>query len=122
MRQTPPPAGNDRPSGEFSSGEGANDSDGERDRPAGDWSPDGGKGWRGGGAGWSSAIRLAGAGLELAGSTLVFGAAGYWVDWIRDHGTPYVALVGLLVGFAVGLYRLISLAMKMLEDEESPRD
>ena len=67
-------------------------------------------------------FRLAGAGLELAASTLLMGALGYWVDSARGHGTPSVALAGLLVGFSAGLYRLIVLAMKTVEREQSPRN
>jgi len=64
--------------------------------------------------------RMAGVGLELAASTLLMGALGYWVDSARGHGTPYVALAGLLVGFSAGLYRLIVLAMKTVDREPSP--
>lgn len=61
----------------------------------------------------ASAFRLAGAGLELAGATLLLGGLGYLADLWRGHVTPYAAIVGLLVGFAVGLFRLIRLAEQM---------
>lgn len=62
-----------------------------------------------------SPMRFAGAGIELASSTLILGGLGYWIDKTQGHKTLYWAAAGSLVGFAVGLYRLIFLAMKSLD-------
>lgn len=70
----------------------------------------------------ATAFRLAGAGLELAGSTLLLGGVGYLADLWRGHVTPYAAIVGLLVGFAAGLFRLIRLAEQMAASEEKRRE
>lgn len=58
-----------------------------------------------------SGIRFAGVGTELAASTLVLGGIGLWIDRSRGHETPYLTIAGALVGFAVGMYRLIRLAV-----------
>lgn len=67
-------------------------------------------------AGVPSGMRLAGVGMELAASTLVLGGIGLWIDRSRGRETPYLAIAGALVGFAVGLYRLIRLAVSASEE------
>ena len=57
-------------------------------------------------------MRLAAAGLELASFALILGAAGYWLDNSQGHATPYFGVAGVLIGFTLGMYRLIRLAMK----------
>lgn len=58
-------------------------------------------------------MRLSGAGLELAVSVLVLGGIGYWVDEQRQHETPYLGIAGVLLGFVLGMYRLIRLAQEI---------
>lgn len=72
--------------------------------------------WAGDDAGRPAALRMAGAGLELAGSTLVMAGLGYAIDAARGHATPYAAIAGTLVGFSLGMYRLIAMAMKTPDD------
>lgn len=55
-------------------------------------------------------MRFAGAGLELAGSFLIFAAIGYWVDQYGRWERPWGMLVGGLLGFLAGMVRLIRLA------------
>ena len=57
-------------------------------------------------------MRLAAAGLELASFALILGAAGYWFDNNQGYTTPYFGVAGVLIGFALGMYRLVRLAMK----------
>ncbi|WP_168563742.1 AtpZ/AtpI family protein [Crateriforma spongiae] len=54
--------------------------------------------------------RLAGVGVELAGGALGFGAIGYLADRWIGWQTPWLAVVGVLMGFALGMYRLIRMA------------
>lgn len=58
-------------------------------------------------------LRLASAGFELASFSLVLGGAGYGFDHWSGGTTPYFAIVGVLLGFSLGFYRLIVLASKM---------
>lgn len=57
-------------------------------------------------------IRLLGSGMELASYTLILGAAGYWVDRRWHFAQPYFGIAGALVGFSLGMYRLIVLATR----------
>jgi Putative F0F1-ATPase subunit Ca2+/Mg2+ transporter len=57
-------------------------------------------------------VRLLGSGMELASYTLILGAAGYWVDGRWQHTQPYLGIAGALVGFSLGMYRLIVLASR----------
>jgi ATP synthase protein I len=53
--------------------------------------------------------RLAGAGMEFAGAILLMAGLGYLVDrWANTD--PWALLVGVVVGFAGGLYNLVKLA------------
>lgn len=54
--------------------------------------------------------RLAGVGVELAGGALGFGAIGYLADRSIGWQTPWLAVAGVLLGFALGMYRLIRMA------------
>ncbi len=56
-------------------------------------------------------VRLIGSGMELACYTLLLGGAGYWIDstW---HTQPYLGIAGSLLGFSLGMYRLIVLATR----------
>ncbi|MDD4889921.1 MAG: AtpZ/AtpI family protein [Phycisphaerae bacterium] len=50
--------------------------------------------------------RYAGMGIEFAAAIALCVAAGWWVD--KRCGTmPWFILVGLALGFAAGLYRLV---------------
>lgn len=52
-------------------------------------------------------LRLIGLGMELAAFTLVFTAIGYWIDWSRQHDTPYATALLALIGFVLGMVRFI---------------
>ena len=58
-------------------------------------------------------MRLASAGFELASFSLILGGAGYGIDHAMGNETPYAAIVGLLLGFSLGFYRLIVLANRL---------
>ncbi|MEM9586796.1 MAG: AtpZ/AtpI family protein [Planctomycetota bacterium] len=62
-------------------------------------------------------MRFAGAGIELAGSALIAGAVGYWVDGQFGNAKPYCAALGVLVGFAVGMFRLIVTVSRFADDQ-----
>jgi len=54
----------------------------------------------------SNAHRLASAGIELAGGVLLFAGGGYLLDnWWGT--TPWMLVVGAMLGLAGGMYRLI---------------
>lgn len=57
------------------------------------------------------AFRFAGAGLELAGSSIVFAAIGYALDRHLENETMIATALGAIIGFAAGLFRFIRLAM-----------
>ena len=56
-------------------------------------------------------LRFAGAGLELAGSTIVLATLGYWLDRKLGNATPIAMAFGGLLGFAAGMLRFVRLAM-----------
>jgi hypothetical protein len=56
-------------------------------------------------------LRFAGAGLELAGSTIVLATLGYWLDRKLGNATPIAMALGGLLGFAAGMLRFVRLAM-----------
>ncbi len=58
----------------------------------------------------SSPWRLASAGMMIAAFTLGLGGIGYAIDRVIGWPVPVLAIIGLLVGFAAGLYRLIRLS------------
>ena len=55
-------------------------------------------------------VRLTGAGLELAMTTIVFGAIGMAVDRWAETTRPVFAAIAGLVGFLLGMIRFIRLA------------
>ena len=59
-------------------------------------------------AGW---YRMAGVGIEFVVAIALFAGIGYAVDRWRGTG-PWGVLIGLGVGFAVGLRAMIRMAMK----------
>ncbi|TWU30963.1 AtpZ/AtpI family protein [Novipirellula artificiosorum] len=56
-------------------------------------------------------FRYAGMGLELAGTTLLLTALGYWIDAWRDAERPLATALGMLVGFSLGMTRFIIVAL-----------
>jgi F0F1-type ATP synthase assembly protein I len=56
-------------------------------------------------------LRFAGAGLELAGSTIVLATLGYWLDRRLGNATPIAMALGGLLGFAAGMLRFVRLAI-----------
>jgi len=56
--------------------------------------------------------RLAAGGFQLASSALALGAIGYGVDHWMGNAKPIVGMLGVLVGFSLGFYRLIVLATR----------
>jgi F0F1-type ATP synthase assembly protein I len=66
-----------------------------------------------------SVARYSGLGLQLAASTLLFLAAGRWLD--KRIGTdPYLTIVGAFVGASAGFYSLYRGLMKgPRKDEEA---
>jgi len=59
-----------------------------------------------------SAIRFAGAGIELAGVILAMAGVGYLLDSYLHFPRAYGVLTGALLGFALGMTRFFCLAMK----------
>ncbi|TWU37704.1 hypothetical protein Q31b_44930 [Novipirellula aureliae] len=57
-------------------------------------------------------VRFAGMGIELAGTTLLFTAVGYWIDDWRDADRPFVTAGAMLVGFSLAMTRFIIVAVK----------
>ncbi len=57
-------------------------------------------------------MKFASAGIELAGTTLGVAAIGYALDRYLQSQRPIGTAVGLLVGFAFGMFRFIRLAMQ----------
>ncbi len=62
-------------------------------------------------------MKFAGLGMELAGSTLGLAAIGYLVDRYRGKDDGYGIAVGVLVGFAFGMYRLVGKAMQEVRNQ-----
>jgi ATP synthase protein I len=59
----------------------------------------------------SSWFRMTGLGVEFIAAIAVMGGIGWWAD--RRLGTmPWLTLVGVVVGFAVGLWTVIRAGMK----------
>lgn len=58
-------------------------------------------------------LRFAGAGLELAGSTIVLATLGYWLDRKLGNVTPIAMALGGLIGFAAGMLRFVRLAIEV---------
>ena len=55
--------------------------------------------------------RMTGLGVEFIVAVALFGGVGWWAD--RRFGTlPWLTLVGVGLGFAVGLYGVIRAGMK----------
>ncbi|TWT95041.1 AtpZ/AtpI family protein [Neorhodopirellula pilleata] len=94
------------------------DTDGPNDfkSPRGSKPREEGKKWEGGQDSFQQRrlmMRLASAGFELASFSLILGGLGYAIDQWAGNQTPYIAIVGLLLGFSLGFYRLIILANQL---------
>ncbi len=63
-----------------------------------------------------NAFRFVGLGSELATYTLVLAGFGYWIDSARQHTKPYATAIGALIGFTLGMIRVIQVARKNAED------
>jgi ATP synthase protein I len=66
-------------------------------------------------------LSLAGTGMELLGSVLVFLLVGYWID--RHFGTePWGIVICSAIGIVGGLYNLIRKEMKAVLSPPKHRD
>jgi len=61
--------------------------------------------------GTREALRFAGAGMELGGSSIACAAIGYGIDLYFHNTTLFATALGAIFGFAGGLYRFIRLAL-----------
>ena len=59
--------------------------------------------------------RFMGLGIELATYSLVLAALGYWLDSARQHSRPFATALGALIGFTIGMIRLIQIARRNAE-------
>lgn len=62
-------------------------------------------------------MKLAGMGMELAGSTLGLAGVGYLFDWYQGGPDRYGTAAGILIGFAFGMFRFIQKARKETRDQ-----
>ena len=59
--------------------------------------------------------RMAGVGVEFVAAIFLLGAVGWWLD--RRFGwSPWGLIVGVALGFAVGLWQLVRVGMKSFRD------
>ncbi len=61
------------------------------------------------------AHRMSGVGFEFIAAVLLFGAIGWWVDW-QFGFSPWGIVVGVALGFVVGLWLLIRVGMRSFKD------
>ena len=61
-------------------------------------------------------MKLAGLGMELAGSTLVLAGAGHLVDRYRGKADGIGVAIGAFLGFGLGMFRFIQKALQHLQD------
>jgi len=59
--------------------------------------------------------------MELAGYALILGGAGYLLDGQVGWQRPYLGVIGVVGGFALGFYRLI-LIVNRLGSHETGKD
>lgn len=60
--------------------------------------------------------RMAGVGFEFVAAILLLGAAGWALDWWLGS-SPWGLILGLVLGFAVGLWQLIRVGMRSFKQE-----
>jgi F0F1-type ATP synthase assembly protein I len=59
--------------------------------------------------------RLTGVGIEFIVAVLLLGGVGWWID-SKLQTRPWLTLVGLGLGFALGLYIMIRAARQLFRD------
>jgi ATP synthase protein I len=59
--------------------------------------------------------RMAGVGVEFIAAILLLGGVGWWVDW-QFGFSPWGLLVGVALGFVVGLWQLIRVGMRSFKE------
>lgn len=64
---------------------------------------------------FSSYYQIAGIGFEFVAAVLLFAGVGWLIDRWLDS-SPWAILIGVGVGFAVGLWNLIKRGMKSFKD------
>jgi ATP synthase protein I len=52
---------------------------------------------------------VAGLGFEFIATVLLLGGLGYWLDGKFDT-SPWLILIGGVLGFAIGLYRMLKIS------------
>lgn len=57
---------------------------------------------------------LSGLGMEFLAALAVPGGVGWWLD-SRWHTSPWLLLIGIAVGFAVGLYIMIRASNRLIK-------
>lgn len=64
---------------------------------------------------FSSYYQIAGIGFEFIAAVLLFAGVGWLIDRWLDS-SPWAILIGVGVGFAIGLWNLIKRGMKSFKD------
>lgn len=65
-------------------------------------------------------FRIAGAGMEFFGTVLVCILGGYFLDrWLKT--SPVLVLIGVGLGFAIGLFQLIRLSKEMERENKKTK-
>lgn len=59
--------------------------------------------------------RMAGVGIEFIAAILLCGGIGWWLDG-RWNTSPWLLLVGMALGFAVGMWSMIKMARRSFRD------
>ena len=62
-------------------------------------------------------VRLTGSGLELAMTTVLFGAIGLALDRWAQTARPVFAAIAGLIGFSLGMFRFIRNAMSVSAEQ-----
>jgi F0F1-type ATP synthase assembly protein I len=60
----------------------------------------------------AQASGLLGVGIEFLSAILLLGALGYWLDG-KFNLSPWLMVTGGVLGFAVGLYRLLQVSNRV---------
>ncbi len=66
-------------------------------------------------------VRFLGAGLELAGISGLFAVGGWAIDRWQDSGRTATAL-GLLIGFSLGMFRFVLMALRATSESDGSID
>ena len=62
-------------------------------------------------------MRLTGAGLELAGTTILIGSIGFVIDRRAGNVRPIATALLALAGFAIGMYRFVRIALSVSQTQ-----